>query len=69
MSTLNRAIAFALTLAGVAAAQDTVRIKAGAPAWETNVTLTRVYEIGGPPDYMFGIVYSTVADKAGRSTA
>jgi hypothetical protein len=66
MARLRRAISLALALAGSAAAQDTVRIKAGAPAWGSNVTLTKVYEIGGPPDYLLGAIYSTAADKAGR---
>ena len=66
MTTFLRSIPFALTICGVAGAQDTVRIKTGTPAWGTNVSLTKIYEIGGPPEYLIGIVYSTAADKAGR---
>jgi hypothetical protein len=66
MEGTHRIVALMLTLGVAAGAQDTVRVGRGAPAWGNNVSLTRVYEIGGPPDYLLGLVYSTVADKAGR---
>lgn len=52
--------------ASTATAQDTVRVRAGAPAWGTNVGLKELYVLGGPPEYDIGIVYSTAVDKFNR---
>jgi hypothetical protein len=53
-------------ITGLAFAQDTVRVKAGAPAWGTNVGLKQLYVLGGPPEYQIGRVYSTAVDKQNR---
>jgi hypothetical protein len=55
-----------LTVAAQARSQDTVRVKAGAPAWGTNVKLEQLYVLGGPPEYQIGRVYSTAVDRFNR---
>lgn len=53
-------------LAVTVSAQDTVRVKAGQPAWGTNVGLKQLYVIGGPPNYDIGILYSSAVDRQNR---
>lgn len=47
-------------------AQDTVRVRAGAPAWGASVQLKQLYTLGGPPDYDIGAVHTTAIDKLNR---
>jgi hypothetical protein len=53
-------------IAHVVLAQDTVRVRAGAPLWGPNVGVKQLYVLGGPPDYDIGAVHSTAIDKVGR---
>lgn len=55
-----------LIAAPIAGAQDTIRIRAGTPAWGTSVGLKEVYTIGGPPDYILGTLYATAIDRFNR---
>src|SRR3954469_323511 len=57
---------FLLAAAAVSRAQDTVRVKAGAPLWGTKVSIKQLYVLGGPPEYDIGQVYSTAVDKFDR---
>jgi hypothetical protein len=54
------------TVAVTASAQDTVRVRTGAPRWGPSVGLTTLHTIGGPPDYELGFVWSVAVDAARR---
>jgi hypothetical protein len=50
----------------VAVAQDTIHVRAGAPAWGTNVGVSPLYTLGTGPDYRIRNFYGMAVDKANR---
>jgi hypothetical protein len=66
MQTLLRAGVLAAAIHGILAAQDTVHVTRANPAWGANVSLARLFTVGGPPDYIVGAAWAVAADRANR---
>lgn len=68
MKTIHSAIGLAILAASFnpAMGQDTVRVRAGAPKWGSNVVPKQLYVLGAAPDYRIRVFYGMTVDRANR---
>lgn len=56
-------ILIATVTTSVVNGQDTIHVKAGAPAWGNNVGISELYTLGSAPDYRIRVFYGMAVDR------